>query len=204
MDRQILLDHLRRTRFSSAGWERVPSDARLIAVFLRAEIEHELERLARLRRDAAGAPRTADPYALRARGSILHDLYSGIERLFGRIAEALDGGLPRGDARRRRLLRSMTLEVRGVRPPVITPELEAQLRDFLSFRHLFRNIYGDELDPDRLGRLEARLPEVHDDFETQIRAFLDCMTEPLQEYGVPLSGRVAPWPISRDHPGRSE
>ena len=48
---------------------------------LRAEIEQELRRLARLREDAAGAPRTEDPYAIRARGSILHDVYSGIERI---------------------------------------------------------------------------------------------------------------------------
>ena len=179
MDREVLLDHLRRTRFSSAGREPAPPGAHRTAAFLRADTEHELERLARLRRDAAGAPRTADRYAIRARGSILHDLYNGIERVFGWIAEGLDGGLPRGDAGRQRLLRSMTLEIRGVRPPVIAPELEIQLRDFLGFRQVFRTICGDELDPERLARLEARLPRVLDDFETQIRAFLARMTELL-------------------------
>ena len=72
----------------------------------------------------------------------------------------------------------MTLQVRGIRPPVITPELETRLSDFLGFRHLFRNIYGDELDVERVALLEARLPEVLDDFETQIHAFLDWMTGP--------------------------
>ena len=74
----------------------------------------------------------------------------------------------------------MTLQVHGVRPSIITPEFAAQLREFLAFRHLFRNIYGDELDVERLARLEERLPEVLDDFDTQIRAFLDWMTGPLQ------------------------
>ena len=37
MDREVLLDHLRRTRFSSAGRERAQSDARRIAAFLRTE-----------------------------------------------------------------------------------------------------------------------------------------------------------------------
>lgn len=37
MDRQVLLEHLRRTRFSSAGRERAQADARRIAAFLRAE-----------------------------------------------------------------------------------------------------------------------------------------------------------------------
>lgn len=147
---------------------------------LRAEIENELARLARLRRDAAGAPRTGDPYSVRARGSILHDLYTGIERIFRRISEELDGGPQRGDAWYSQLLRSMTIEVSGVRPPVVTPDLAGRLRDFLGFRHLFRNIYGDELDVERVALLEARLPEVLDDFETQIRTFLGWMTGPLQ------------------------
>ena len=37
MDRQVLLEHLRRTRFSSAGRERARSDAHRIAAFLRNE-----------------------------------------------------------------------------------------------------------------------------------------------------------------------
>jgi hypothetical protein len=37
MDRQVLLEHLRRTRFSSAGRERAQADARRIAAFLRVE-----------------------------------------------------------------------------------------------------------------------------------------------------------------------
>ncbi|MXZ61646.1 MAG: 2-amino-4-hydroxy-6-hydroxymethyldihydropteridine diphosphokinase [Acidobacteria bacterium] len=88
---------------------------------LRAEIENELGRLAQLRVDAAGAPRTIDSYSVRARGSILHDLYTGVEHVFTRMAEELDGGLPRGDAWHSQLLRSMTLEISGVRPRVVTP-----------------------------------------------------------------------------------
>lgn len=145
---------------------------------LRAEIEHELGRLARLRQAAADAPRAADPYAVRARGSILHDLYNGMERIFVRIADELDGGPPRGDAWHQGLVRSMTLRIDGVRPPVITPELGTELRDFLGFRHVFRNIYGDELDVERVAQLEARLPNVLDDFRRQLGAFLDWMTGP--------------------------
>lgn len=147
---------------------------------LRAEIEDELGRLGRLREAVAHAPRAVDPYAVRARGSILHDLYNGIERIFVRIADELDGGPPRGDAWHQGLVRSMTLRINGVRPPVITPELGSELRDFLRFRHVFRNIYGDELDVERVALLEARLPNVLDDFERQLGSFLDWMTGPSQ------------------------
>ena len=148
---------------------------------LRAEIEQELRRLARLREDAAGAPRTDDLYAIRARGSILHDVYSGIERIFGRIADELDGGPPRGDQWHQQLLNSMTLQVPGVRPAIIAPELGAQLRDFLGFRHRFRHLYGYEFYGERMAPLEERVPEVIDAFNVQIRVFLDWLTGPLQK-----------------------
>ena len=148
---------------------------------LRAEIEQELGRLMTLREDAAGAPRSGDLYAIRARGSILHDLYSGVERIFGRIADELDGGPPRGDQWHQQLLNSMTLEVCGVRPAIITPELGAQLREFLGFRRRFRDLYGYELYGERLGPLEKRLPETLDVFDAQVRAFLDWLTGPQQQ-----------------------
>ena len=37
MDRQVLLEHLRRTRFSSEGRERAQGDAQRIASFLRSQ-----------------------------------------------------------------------------------------------------------------------------------------------------------------------
>ena len=61
---------------------------------LAAEIENELGRLDQLAEEAASAPRDDSPFGLRARGSILHDFYSGIERVFQRIAEELNGGVP--------------------------------------------------------------------------------------------------------------
>ena len=145
---------------------------------LRAEIEQELDRLAQLRKDAAGAPRTDELYSIRARGSILHDLYSEIERIFGRIADELDGGCPRGDPSHQQLPNSMTLAVPGVRPAIVTPELGAELCDFLGFRHRFRHLYGFELYGARRAPLEERFPEVLDAFERQTRAFLDWLTGP--------------------------
>ena len=45
----------------------------------------------RLRKEHAGVPMgTADGYLMRARASILHDFYGGIERIFVRIAQELN------------------------------------------------------------------------------------------------------------------
>ena len=95
---------------------------------LAAEIEHELEHLEQLREELAAAPRDDDTFTLRARGSVLHDVYSGIERVFVRLAEELDGGVPQGEQWHRRIITDMSLEIPEVRPAVIEPDLAYRRR----------------------------------------------------------------------------
>lgn len=139
---------------------------------LAAEIEHELEHLEQLREELAAAPRDDDTFTLRARGSMLHDFYSGIERVFIRIAEELNGGVPQGEQWHRQLVTDMSLEIPEVRPAVIEPELARELGDYLRFRHVFRNVYGSLLEAGRMRPLDERLPAVLATFRTQVRAFL--------------------------------
>ena len=68
----------------------------MLARRLAAEVESELSSLGALEAELASAPPGDDTYALRARGSILHDFYNGIERVFVRIARELKR---RGSAR---------------------------------------------------------------------------------------------------------
>lgn len=142
---------------------------------LAAEIEHELERLEQLRNELATAPRGDDTFTLRARGSMLHDFYSGIERVFVRIAEELNGGVPQGEQWHRQIVTDMSLEIRGVRPAVIDTALAEALADYLRFRHVFRNVYGSLLQAERMRPLEERLPDVLAALLTQVRTFLAWM-----------------------------
>ena len=109
---------------------------------LAAEIESELAGLDELERELANAPRQDDSYSLRARGSILHDFYGGVERIFVRIASELNGGVPRAEQWHRELLGNMTLEIPEVRPAVLDPALAGALGTYLRFRHVFRNACG--------------------------------------------------------------
>lgn len=142
---------------------------------LAAEIRGEFASLGRLEEQSAAAPREADTFSLRGRGSILHDFYSGIERVFVRIADELNGGVPKGDHWHRQLLRDMSLEIPGLRPAVIDEDLEHSLGDFLRFRHVFRNVYGFTLKDERMRPLEDKLPEVLGDFRRQLERFLVWM-----------------------------
>ena len=147
----------------------------VLARRLRAEIEDELDGLAALASEFADRPRTDDSYAMRARGSILHDFYSAIERVFTHIARELNGGIPQGEQWHRQLLDDMRLDIPEVRPAVIDGPLAKALGEYLGFRHLFRNVYGSVLDVDRITPLEDGLPETLATFERQVRAFLSWM-----------------------------
>lgn len=85
----------------------------------------------------------------RAAGSILHDFYTGIEKIFCDIANKIDKGLPKTEDWHIRLLKSM-VETKKNRSEVISLELMEELKEYLGFRHLFRNIYGIQLDWDKL------------------------------------------------------
>ena len=147
----------------------------VLARRLAAEIRLELAALDRLMEEGSSAPTSTDVFSLRGRASILHDTYSAVERVFVRIAEELNGGVPKGDAWHRQLLTDMTLEVADVRPPLISKELADDLSLLLRFRHVFRNIYGFVLEADRLADLEGMCPRIVEEFKTQIEGFLRWM-----------------------------
>lgn len=110
-------------------------------------------------------------FDLRAIGSILHDFYCGIERLFERIAKELNGGMPEGNDWHRQLLRDMTLDIKGVRPPVISEDMEKILTEYLRFRHVFRNIYGFSLEWRFMEGLVERLPVTLNTLKKEAEAF---------------------------------
>ena len=142
---------------------------------LAAEIEAELDSLDALAKEIARAPQTDDSYSRRARGSILHDFYNGIERIFVRIARELNGGVPQAAQWHRELVNNMTLAIADVRPPIIDHSLAATLQEYLRFRHVFRNVYGTVLEAARMHSLEEQLPATLVAFREQMAAFLRWM-----------------------------
>lgn len=113
--------------------------------------------------------------AKRAKGSILHDFYNICERIFKLITKEINGDFDAGDHWHKQLLYRMTLELKDVRPAVISKELAASLDEFLTFRHLFRNIYGFELMGDRLDRLVEKFFTAADRFKKEIEDFIETI-----------------------------
>lgn len=114
---------------------------------------------------------------LRAAGSILHDFYTGLEKIFRLIAVEIDGNIPSGEEWHKRLLDRMAIEVEDLRPPIIDDSLKEQLSEYLRFRHLFRHIYGFELNWDRCRPLVRKLPEINRELSESLDKFEDFLRE---------------------------
>jgi len=113
----------------------------------------------------------------RTAGSILHDFYTGIEKIFREIGIRMDKSLPKGENWHIELLKSMATPQKK-RNTVISQELMEKLKEYLGFRHLFRNIYGMELEWDKLKILLTKIREdVWKRFKVEINLFVKCLKE---------------------------
>lgn len=148
-----------------------------------SEIESELESLAIVVEGIrkVSPEQVEDPWLRtifsESLGLKLHNFYTGIERIFQKIADDLNGGVPSSHDWHRRLLRTMGLEIEGVRPLVLRPETVRSLEEFLAFRHVVRNLYGFELAPDRMNLLAKKAPEVFERVAADFKVFLSFLRD---------------------------
>jgi hypothetical protein len=135
---------------------------------------HELERVvARAQRAIAVArrhPEDQDLY-LDSAALNLHDFYGGIERILHQIAVSVDGSVPAGREWHRELLRQMSIALPRVRPRVLSTETVQALSEYLGFRHVVRNIYTFQFDPERIERLVVELAPTFSQVRTELEAF---------------------------------
>jgi len=150
-----------------------------LATRLRQELEAVERVVARARRailltreDPANQDLYLDSAALN-----LHDFYTGLERAFQQIAATLEGEMPGGRDWHRQLLDQMAEERPSVRPAVLSLETSQMLEEYLRFRHVVRNIYAFEFDPDRLGRLVQNLDALFPRVRSELQNFADFLEQ---------------------------
>jgi hypothetical protein len=148
---------------------------------LQLSIKDEFEKLKLLEREKDDLlKKKPSNYILRAGGSILHDFYTGIEKIFENIAKEIDQRVPMGEEWHSELLHQMTLDIPGLRPPVISAATEKKLREYLGFRHLFRKRYGFELDWEKMKKLLIKIPQVLAHLEQELEVSLDSLVKSLK------------------------
>ena len=142
---------------------------------VRTELLSEIEQISRLMDEYSDFLHKysdhMDVYLLRVKASFMADFYSGIEKIFNIIVEELNGGAPRGEGWHKRLLHTMSLETKGIRPAVISNRLYMDLLKFLGFRHVFRQAYGFQLDKVKLEELEKIFIKTWKKFSQEIIKF---------------------------------
>jgi hypothetical protein len=107
----------------------------------------------------------------------LHAFYNGVENILRRVALELGEGLPGGDDWHARLLRNMTLDIPGLRPPLIGTETRNALEELLRFRHVVRHAYGHDLDWIRVEDLLNRSSNAYDLFVADTMQFVRFLEE---------------------------
>ena len=109
---------------------------------------------------------------IRAAGSILHDFYCGIEKIFEKIALFIDDSIPKEETWHRELLLQMGNDFEKKRSKVISEALMQPLKEYLRFRHLFRHIYGFELKWDKFKELCINLNDFFKHLIKELDLFL--------------------------------
>jgi len=110
----------------------------------RTKIQRTVQAIANALQDIEIIAANHKKYVERTIASDLAEVYSGIERIFERIAREVDMQMPSGSRWHNDLLEQMA-EQRPERPPAISPNTLPRLKELLDFRHKVNNIYRDEL-----------------------------------------------------------
>lgn len=87
----------------------------------------------------------------------LHAFYSGLERIFEKLASTIDRTVPSAANWHQELLMQMQTEIPSIRPAVISSLLKESLEEYRGFRHVVRNVYAYHLKPEKLKILVGNL-----------------------------------------------
>lgn len=105
----------------------------------------------------------------------LHDFYSGIERIFTKIATTVDGDLPTGKNWHQQLVQQMITDNPDLRPPIISESLSPELDELRRFRHVVRSVYAFEFDQNRIADLIQKLDILWEPLQQELKDFAELL-----------------------------
>lgn len=102
----------------------------------------------------------------------LVDCYRGMENIFRRIALDVDLRMPDGSRWHKELLTQMAESQAEQRSPVISQETFEILEELLAFRHVFNNIYGEELVYEQTERNAKQIGKLFNNLSAELDVFI--------------------------------
>lgn len=149
---------------------------------LRAELEGDVRELGRIAEQNVRAwerieKGADDPIDWGALGYTLHHLYGVLENYFRRVSRFFENSLA-SDRWHRDLIEKMRLDIPAVRPALFCEEDDYRNAvELMRFRHRFRNLYGEDLDPAKTREIQKNaialvrsFPAVHEAFVRKLEA----------------------------------
>lgn len=145
-------------------------------LILEREIQSDLDTIDRIY-EVLGSPDLRDTETQESLVVIayrLHSLYITFENIFRNIAASFENHLNQAGWHRQ-LLQRMRLDLAPLRPAVIDAEAYECLDELLRFRHVFRTMYGLDLDSLRLGIVLRKALELKPLYRPQMERFLEFL-----------------------------
>jgi hypothetical protein len=65
----------------------------------------------------------------------------------------------------------MTTAVTGIRPAVVSADTAGRLDEFRRFRHVVRNVYAEQFEPKRIGKLVGELAALWNTVKGELEGF---------------------------------
>ncbi|MFO8043467.1 MAG: hypothetical protein R6U25_09720 [Alkalispirochaeta sp.] len=123
-----------------------------------------------------------DPVDWGALAFTIHTVYGVLENYFLRVSKYFENNLP-ADRWHQPLVEKMALDIPGVRPALLLdPVHKAHIKEIVRFRHRVRNLYGEDLDPEKTTHVQhnvetffSAFPQIHRDFIAKLRGIADAL-----------------------------
>jgi len=149
-----------------------------------AKIEDELTELDQLKErieEVWGKYKTnGDEFYLDSVALNIHGLYSGFEKFFLEVAREIDENIPEGSSWHKELLDQMALNIKNLRPAVISKESRNILDEYRAFRHVVRNVYANKYSAKKIAILLENFLEDYKKVRREIIKFLQFLEADLE------------------------
>ncbi len=105
----------------------------------------------------------------------LNNLYSAFESIFRNVATTFENSIDSASGWHSQLLERMSLDLRPLRPNLITESTLPALDELRRFRHLFRHAYVIRLDARRLRLVWENAIEIRQEMDENLAKFLQFL-----------------------------
>lgn len=150
---------------------------------LRSEIERDLQRLDRLFKNFSISymqyEKTSEYAKLVESAFYINQIYTGFEKIFKSIARTFENSIDE-DYWHKSLLERMSLEIKGIRPALLSQNSFEYLNELRAFRHFFRHAYDVEIEKDKFKIVAEKAFKIKKLYKREIKNFLIFLDKLLE------------------------